>query len=77
MDLCACESEEREHGVGAGAKSTLLSDTLKSIGLAESAAARAKVWLRKKPIDLCAWEIEDHEHGVTVDVKVIRSDVLY
>ena len=28
IDLCACESEEREHGVGAGANSTLLSDTL-------------------------------------------------
>jgi hypothetical protein len=25
MDLCACESEEREHGVGAGANTTLLS----------------------------------------------------
>jgi hypothetical protein len=25
MDLCACESEEREYGVGAGANTTLLS----------------------------------------------------
>ena len=43
---------------------TLMSDTLQSIGLTESAAARAKVWLRKKPIDLCACESEGHEHGV-------------
>ena len=28
IDLCACESEEREDGVGVGANSTLLSDTL-------------------------------------------------
>ena len=26
MDLCACESEEHEHGVGAGVDTTLLSD---------------------------------------------------
>ncbi len=43
---------------------TLLSDTLQSIGLAESDVARAKVWLRKKPIDQCACESEGHEHGV-------------
>jgi hypothetical protein len=52
MDLCVFESEEREDGVGAGANTTLLSDTLQSIGLAESAAARAKVY--KKTMDLCA-----------------------
>ncbi len=45
VDLCACESEEHEHGVGAGANTTLMSDTLQSIGLAESSTARAKVWL--------------------------------
>ncbi len=28
MDLCACESEESDHGVGAGVNTTLLSDTL-------------------------------------------------
>ena len=28
IDLCACEREEREDGVGAGVNSTLLSDTL-------------------------------------------------
>ena len=33
MDLCAFENEEPEHGVGSGVNSTLLSDTLKSIGL--------------------------------------------
>jgi hypothetical protein len=51
MDLCACEIEEREHGVGVGANSTLLSDTLQSKGLSESVAVRAKVWFRKKTID--------------------------
>ena len=28
MDLCACEIEEHEHGVGDGVNSTLMSDTL-------------------------------------------------
>jgi hypothetical protein len=28
IDLCVCESEEREHGVVAGVNSTLMSDTL-------------------------------------------------
>jgi hypothetical protein len=28
MDLCACESEEREHGLGVGVNTTLMSDTL-------------------------------------------------
>jgi hypothetical protein len=28
MDLCACESEEDENGVGAGPNTTLMSDTL-------------------------------------------------
>ena len=26
MDLCACESEEREHGVGAGVNAIIMSD---------------------------------------------------
>jgi hypothetical protein len=28
MDLCASESEDHEHGVGAGVNATLLSETL-------------------------------------------------
>ena len=44
MDLCVYESEEYEYGVGAGVNTTLLSDTLQSIGLVESAAtSRAMV----------------------------------
>ena len=35
MDLCACESEECEDGVGPGVKSTRLSDTLQVIGVRE------------------------------------------
>jgi hypothetical protein len=78
MDLCASEGEGREHGVGAGANTTLLSDTLWSKGLVECAAARAKVWLRKKTVDLCACESEQREHGVGADVNaIIMSDVLY
>ena len=52
MDLRTCENEEHEHGVGTGVNTTLLSDTLKSIGLTESAATRTKVLLQKKPMDL-------------------------
>ena len=64
--------------MGAGANSTLLSDTLQSIGLGESAAARVKVWFRKKTIDLCASESEEREHGVGAGVNAItRSDLLY
>ena len=58
--------------------STLLSDTLWSIGLGEPAAGRAKVWLRKKTMELCACESEERDHGVGPDVNAsIRSDVLY
>jgi hypothetical protein len=39
MDLCVCESEEREHGVGAGVNATIMSDVLYGIGLAKSASA--------------------------------------
>ena len=38
MNLCGYESEEDESGVGTGVNSTLMSDTLSSIGLPESAA---------------------------------------
>ena len=44
MNLCAYESEDHEHRVGAGVNSTLMSDTLWSIDLGESSASRAKVW---------------------------------
>jgi hypothetical protein len=33
MDLCVSESEEYEDGVGTGVNTTLLPDTLQSIGL--------------------------------------------
>ena len=49
MDLCVCESEEREDGVGAVVNSTLLSDTLESIGLVESPTVRTKVCSEKNP----------------------------
>jgi hypothetical protein len=63
--------------VGAGAKTILLSDTLQSIGLAESASERAKVWLRRKTMELCACESEEHEHGVGAGVNItLMSDTL-
>jgi hypothetical protein len=40
MDLCVCESEAHEDGVCDGVNTTLLSDTLWSIGLAESARGK-------------------------------------
>jgi hypothetical protein len=44
-----CESEDHEYGVGAGVNTTLLSDTLQSICLVESAGtSRTMVWLGKK-----------------------------
>ncbi len=46
------ESEEHEDGSGSGANTTLLSDTLQSIGLAESVAARAKIWLQQKMMSM-------------------------
>jgi hypothetical protein len=69
MDLCACESEERKHRVGAGANAIIMSGALYEIGLTVSAAARAKVWLRKKTMDLCACESEEREHGVGAGAK--------
>ena len=40
INLCACNSEERERWVGAGVNATMLSETLQVVGL-EGAAARA------------------------------------
>ena len=44
--LCAGDSEEREHGVGAKVNATMLSETLEVVGLAQ--AAGRPLWLRKK-----------------------------
>ena len=51
MNLCACDSEEREHGVVAGVNATMLSETLEVVGLAEG--VRRSFWLRKKTMNLC------------------------
>ena len=40
MNLCACDSEERERGVGADANDTMLFETLQVVGLAEAAKRR-------------------------------------
>ncbi len=49
MDLCTYESEEDEQGVGTGVNTTLLSDTLWSIGLTEFATEGL---VQKKTMDL-------------------------
>ena len=43
MNMCASVTEEREHGEGAGAHATLLSDTLYSIGLASILDSAKKI----------------------------------
>jgi hypothetical protein len=52
MDLCTYESEEDEQGVGTGVNTTLLSDTLWSIGLTEFATEGL---VQKKTMDLKDW----------------------
>ncbi len=55
-----------------------MSHALQSVGLAESAATRTKVWLRKKTMDLCACESEEHDHEVGAGVNaIIMSDTRY
>jgi len=44
MDLCGCEREEHEDGVGAGVNTTLSSDTLSSIDLTESVDRDKVLW---------------------------------
>ena len=68
MDLCASENEDHEHGMGAGVSTTLLSDTLRSIGLVEcditECVTRVKVWFRENHMDRCVCESEEHDHWV-------------
>ena len=52
----------RGEGSGEGVDASLLSGTLYSIGLTES-ATWARVRLRKKPMNLCACVSEQREHG--------------
>ena len=59
-NLCVCVSEERGHGEGAGAHTTLLTDTRKRVvSLAEKAGRVPGVELQK-PRDLCACVSEEH-----------------
>jgi hypothetical protein len=51
--FCACDSEDREHGVVAGVNTTILSETLQDIILAESAGS---VFQLRKPVNLCRKE---------------------
>jgi hypothetical protein len=61
MNLCVCDREEREHGVGAGVNATMLSETLEVVGIVE--AAGRPFWLRKKTMNLCVCDREECEHG--------------
>ena len=56
MNLCVCDSEQRECGVGDGVNATMLSETLKVVGIAE-VTGRA-VLFRKKTMNLCAYDSE-------------------
>ena len=53
-----------------GVDGTLLSDTLWSIGFAESAVARTK------SMDLCVSEIKDHEQGVGAGMNTTLLSLL-
>ena len=53
--------------MGAGVNTTMLSETLEVVGLAE--AARRSFWFRKNPMNLCACDSEEREHGVGAGVK--------
>jgi hypothetical protein len=65
--LCACEKEEREHGVGAGVNATMLLERIGTISLAESASRAFR--LREKPMNLCACDSEERERGVGAGVN--------
>jgi hypothetical protein len=65
--LCACDSEEREHGVGTGVNATMLLERIGIISLAESAARAFQ--LRGKPMNLCACDSEERERGVGAGVN--------
>ncbi len=43
MDLCACESEEREHGVGDRVNANIMSDVLFSIGRSPRSGAETQM----------------------------------
>ena len=45
-------------------KTSMMSDTLLSIGLTESTCGRTKVWFRKKPMELYPSENEEPEYRV-------------
>jgi hypothetical protein len=65
-----------EYGLGPGVHTTLMSDTLSSIGLEESSTDRVKVYLLENPMDLSACANEEHEHGVgAVANTTLLSDI--
>ncbi len=59
MNLCTCDSEDREHGVGVGVNDTMLSETLEVISLSESAARTLRLREKKPSTCVCG-------HGVGV-----------
>ena len=50
MNLCGCDREESEYGVGAVVNPTKLVETLQFVGLVEGSAKAFR--LRKKPMNL-------------------------
>ena len=55
MNLCGCDREERDHGVGSGRNTTMMSETLEVVRVEE--VSGRPFWLRKKPMN-------KRDHGV-------------
>ena len=62
MNLCGCDREESEYGVGAVVNPTKLVETIQFVGLVEGSAKAFR--LRKKTMNLCPCDSEDREHGL-------------
>jgi hypothetical protein len=67
MNLCACDGEDPECGVGACVNPTNLLTTLQVVGLVET--VRTTIRLRKKTMNLCACDNEKRDRGVGTDVN--------
>ncbi len=77
MNLCACDNEESDRGVGAGVNDTMLFGILQVVGLAE--AARTAIRLRKKPMNLSCllWIDKACVHAIASVYYVYGPFVVY
>ena len=67
MNLCVCDSNECEDGMGAGVNVTMMSETLEVVGITETVGR--PFWWRKKPMSLCGCDSEERECGVGAGVN--------